>query len=562
MNRWSDEGCVDPETGLLPPEYVDVYGIPFSLIPFKGKPKDDDGKPDPIYKRIFSIKERAGFEIRFPVVESYTYDVRESGIHCDVDTLPELHVKEEPTTVYLTPTRGYNDDPNPLVTGDFVPQTREAYYNTVRPQQVIFGIAQLIVEDLISGATGPGADAAKAAKARGLARHQIFPEVVKILQKYVSGGKVKFAPGVDVRELALERYTNRVRERVRDGIIAAVATREHPLLPVTNRYEPFVTTDGVEDQTTWPVAKLEKSHLNAAIVRSEDERKAIDVLEELGCVECYTPNSRKIGMTIPYRFDDAPHRYEPDFVVRLRGGKMLVIEIKGLAGLVHGDDENRVQAKKLAAAKWVEAVNNAKAHGQWAYIYCDEPAKLRGQVLAHAETGTADVLPFRSVTPKAADRFETCVPLTSLRAAAGRFSEEQASLDELASWASEWVTWDNHPKFEAGMFVAKVQGKSMEPEIPDGAYCLFRTPRAGSRQGKRLLVWHSGIDDPMTSGHYTLKVYTSEKEEAEDGSWRHTRIVLKPLNPDFEPIVLASRDEGEVRVIAEVVGVLPEGAKS
>ena len=30
---------VDPDTGLLPAEYVDVYGIPFSLIPFKGEPK-------------------------------------------------------------------------------------------------------------------------------------------------------------------------------------------------------------------------------------------------------------------------------------------------------------------------------------------------------------------------------------------------------------------------------------------------------------------------------------------------------------------------------------------
>ena len=277
-----------------------------------------------------------------------------------MDSLPELHVKEEPTTVYLTPTRGYYDDPNPLVTGDFVPQTREAYYNTVRPQQVLFRIAQLIVEDLVSGATGPGADAAKAAKAKGLARHQIFPEVVKILQRYVER-KVRFAPGVDVRELALERYANQVRERVRDGITAAVATKDHPLLPVTNRYEPYVTTDGIEDQTTWPTASLAKSHLNAAIVRSDDERKAIDVLEDLACVECYTPNSRKIGMTIPYRYNDAPHRYEPDFVVRLRGGKMLVIEIKGLAGLVHGDDENLVQAKSAAARKWVEAVNNAQA---------------------------------------------------------------------------------------------------------------------------------------------------------------------------------------------------------
>jgi type III restriction enzyme len=549
---------VNPETGLLPPEYVDVYGIPFSLIPFKGRPKDDTTIVDPVYKRIFSVKERATFEIRFPVVESYTYDVRESGLQCDVNMLPELHVKEEPVTVYLTPTRGYNDDPNPLVTGDFVRQTREEYYNSVRPQQVVFRIAQLIVEDLVSGATGPGADAAQAAKARGLARHQIFPDVVRILQRYIER-KVKFAPGVDVRELALDRYASQVRERVRDGITAAVATREHPLLPVTNRYEPFVTTDAVEDQTTRPVASLTRSHLNAAIVRSEDERKAIDAFEELSCIECYAPNSRKIGMTIPYRYNDAPLRYEPDFVVRLKGGKMLVIEIKGLGGLIH--DENQVMAKNGAAAKWVEAVNNAKRFGQWAFVYCDDVARLRSMILEHVDGGAARVLPFRVVAPKAADRFATCVPLTSLRAAAGRFSEEQAGFDEVAGWAAEWVTWDEHSRFEPGMFVAQVQGRSMEPEVPDGAYCLFRPPRPGSRQGRRLLVWHAGIDDPMTSGHYTLKVYTSEKAAADDGSWQHTRIVLKPLNQEFEPIVLTPKDEGEVRVIAELATVLraPEG---
>src|SRR2546426_2227128 len=33
------------DTGLLEAEYVDVYGIPFSLIPFKGKPRDTQDKP-------------------------------------------------------------------------------------------------------------------------------------------------------------------------------------------------------------------------------------------------------------------------------------------------------------------------------------------------------------------------------------------------------------------------------------------------------------------------------------------------------------------------------------
>jgi hypothetical protein len=96
----------------------------------------------------------------------------------------------------------------------------------------------------------------------------------------------------------------------------------------------------------------------------------------------------------------------------------------------------------------------------------------------------------------------------------------------------------------------------MEPEIPNGAYCLFRQPRAGSRQERKLLVWHSGVSDPHTGGQYTLKVYTSEKAPAGDEGWQHTRIVLKPLNPAHQPIVLTPADEGEVRVIAEFVEVV------
>lgn len=39
-------------------------------------------------------------------------------------------------------------------------------------------------------------------------------------------------------------------------------------------------------------------------------------------------------------------------------------------------------------------------------------------------------------------------------------------------------------------------------------------------------------------------------------SWRHTKITLEPLNAEFEAILLTSDDEGELEVIAELVGVL------
>ena len=98
----------------------------------------------------------------------------------------------------------------------------------------------------------------------------------------------------------------------------------------------------------------------------------------------------------------------------------------------------------------------------------------------------AKVLPFRIVTPTRGDHFRTCVPLTSLRAAAGRFSEEQAGFDDRGEWAEEWVTWDGAPKFEPGMFVAKVLGDSNgagDPEwflllVPGAARRLTPRPKA------------------------------------------------------------------------------------
>jgi hypothetical protein len=52
-----------------------------------------------------------------------------------------------------------------------------------------------------------------------------------------------------------------------------------------------------------------------------------------------------------------------------------------------------------------------------------------------------------------------------------------------------------------------------------------------------------------------VKRYESEKEK-HAGSWRHTRITLKPLNPGFEAILLTGADEQELQVVAELVEVL------
>ncbi|MBI4865070.1 MAG: S24 family peptidase [Candidatus Riflebacteria bacterium] len=109
------------------------------------------------------------------------------------------------------------------------------------------------------------------------------------------------------------------------------------------------------------------------------------------------------------------------------------------------------------------------------------------------------------------------------------------------------------------MFVARVVGHSMEPVIPDGSYCIFRAPVDGTRQGKTVLVQHRSISDPETGGRYTVKRYRSDKlmTGAGEGDWRHSRIVLEPVNKEFQPLVFEDPTVAEeLQVIAEFVGLV------
>ena len=56
-----------------------------------------------------------------------------------------------------------------------------------------------------------------------------------------------------------------------------------------------------------------------------------------------------------------------------------------------------------------------------------------------------------------------------------------------------------------------------------------------------------------------MKVYRSRREASDDGSWRHAEIRLEPDTDasGYEPIVLTEMPEEAVRVVAEVVEVLP-----
>ncbi len=141
--------------------------------------------------------------------------------------------------------------------------------------------------------------------------------------------------------------------------------------------------------------------------------------------------------------------------------------------------------------------------------------------------------------------FVTHVPLYSLRAAAGRFGEDMEVEPE------DWINVPEGLRATEEIYAVHVTGHSMEPEIPDGSIAIFRALPAGSRNGKRVLVWRRAAS--AEGGEFTVKVYESQKTVIEDG-WLHNRIRLKPLNPDYP--ILELDDESEYRVLGELVTVL------
>jgi type I restriction enzyme R subunit len=170
---------------------------------------------------------------------------------------------------------------------------------------------------------------------------------------------------------------------------------------------------------------------------------------------------------------------------------------------------------------------------------------------ALAKSGEGRSVRIRIVQPRPEERYVTCVPLVPLKAAAGTFGPHQHVEED--NW--DWVAVESHHRLRPGMFVSQVVGKSMEPGIPDGSFCLFASPVEGSRNGRIVLVQLRDKLDPETGESYTVKRYESEKQRHEE-SWRHSQITLKAINPEYDPIVLTHPGEGELQVIAELVDIL------
>lgn len=382
----------DPVTGLLTAEYVDIFGVPFSLIPFKGREPGGGPPPEDRPKHeVMALPERKAFEIRFPVVEGYVVSLKRNLVTADVGKVEKTKLDpwNVPTAAFVRPQVGHQIGHVSAHGGfGFELMDRQEYYDSVHPQTIEFEITREIVRAL-TDAAHPGKE-----RLRRESRSTLFPQVLRIVQGYVRD-RVELN-GLHPCEVGLQTYAQRIIGLLIAAITPDDGKGEAPLLPRLNRSRPIDSTERVHFKTVKPVQVTGASHLNfVACDTGSWEQAATFQLEKLakeGVVYCYARNDR-LEFNIPYELYGNPRVYEPDFIVRLRNSVNVVTEIKGQQ---HEDTD----AKHQAAKRWVAAVNHWGRLGEWDFMVCREPQRLAEEfaklVAARNERISAVAAEFRS----------------------------------------------------------------------------------------------------------------------------------------------------------------------
>jgi transcriptional regulator with XRE-family HTH domain len=150
------------------------------------------------------------------------------------------------------------------------------------------------------------------------------------------------------------------------------------------------------------------------------------------------------------------------------------------------------------------------------------------------------------ITPGTQRRPKGSTEVMSLSAAASKLG----GAEDVSVMA--WARPKRRASFPEGSFIARVEGASMEPLVPAGAWCLFRAPVIGALEGRIVLIQHRNLSDPETGGAYALKRIGGVELQS-DGS---LELHLGSLNRRYAPITIAIERLDELRPLAEFDRVL------
>lgn len=342
--------------GLFEPEYVNIFGVPFTFLPHEG---NGSLPPPPLPKtRIESVKEKLIHAISWPNVLRIDH-VYKSRLGLDwgkVKTL-EIDPYESITEAELAAIiAGKPNDKVKAAVG------LEKIAEDTRVQTVVFTIASTIYNS--------------ERKPEWKGSEEVFiVQVVRLTEEFLQSGKITIKSDLlhqdEIKKKVLFILNmNKIIQHIWAEIRAENTKK---LLPVFDRENPIRSTS---DMRAWftsrPCERLQKSHISHCVYDGGWEATEARFLEKSDLVVSFVKNDH-LGFAVLYNHNGVIRKYYPDFLIRLTNGDYLVLEVKG-------QDSQREQTKREYLKEWVEAVNGQGGFGKWHCGVSFEPSDIESQL--------------------------------------------------------------------------------------------------------------------------------------------------------------------------------------
>ncbi len=347
------------ERRLFKPEYVNVFGVPLSIFEDVG----GGGEPPPPPKpstQIESLRDRAPFEIWWPNVLRVDCVVRPELV---VDWGGVAVLKLDPTQTHvnadLAPALGGAAELSKAVTIDL-----EKLPEEFRLQRLIFVAARK-------------AFATMASQYQGNPEFLVF-QLIRLVEQFFNSDRLDI-PSIFHQDPLRKRILFALNiDKVVQHVLAHVQQQNSERMePVFDEDSPIGSTRFMRTWfTTKPCQGTQKSQISHVVVDSTWEHYTAQVLEESDLVTSFGKNDH-LGFQVYYLWNGSKRRFIPDFLIRLKNGVTLVLEIKG-------EDSDQNKAKRSALDAWVRAVNATGGFGTWAWDVAFEAAKVHDILQKHA----------------------------------------------------------------------------------------------------------------------------------------------------------------------------------
>ncbi|MDO8750662.1 MAG: type III restriction endonuclease subunit R, partial [Dehalococcoidia bacterium] len=345
---------VDPASGMFEPEYVNIFGVPFTFLPHEGG--DGPPPPPPTPKtRVEAVPEKSQFEITFPNVVRVEHVVRERLV-LDVATLRPLTLNASQTVTVAELAGMLEGKPN-LASLSQIELERLA--GQLRLQQIIFKTAANVYDQLRPSWKG--------------SKEFLVAQVIPLVEQFINSDVVQFAPPLFNSDPLRRRLLLTLQmDKVVQHVCTAIETQNSETVePIFDDTRPIRST---EDMRPWytgrPCEYAKRSHINFCVYDSTWEASEAFELDHNPHVAAWVKNDH-LGFEVNYIYRGVRKKYRPDFLVRLADGKMLVLEVKG-------QPTEEATVKRQALEEWVLAVNLQGGFGQWCSGVSYRPKDVAG----------------------------------------------------------------------------------------------------------------------------------------------------------------------------------------